>query len=117
MNDYTAGGNAVDSVFKLMHLIGQTHPFHVVRLHELRKWIATGDYDSILLGQYPSRADDPKTSAYDDLKGSLRQYKDDFDQSKDPLIDLFKAVTQDVGQAAARVWEELKKQFDDNKKP
>lgn len=115
--DYHAGGSAVDSVFKLMHLIGQTHPFHVVRLNELRKWIASGEYDRILLGQYPSRTDDPKTSAYDELKGSLRQYKDDFDQSKDPLLDLVKTVSQDVGQAAGKVWDELKKQFDPKDKP
>lgn len=109
--DYEAGGSAVDSVFKLMHLIGRSHPFHVVRLNELRKWIASGEYDRILLGQYPTRDTDPKTSAYDELKSSFKQYKEDFDQSKDPLLDLLKTVSQDMGQAATKVWEELRKQF------
>ncbi len=40
-----------------MNLIGSTHPFHVLRVGELRRWIREGNYDRILRGEYLRRSE------------------------------------------------------------
>ena len=71
--EYREGGDVADQVFKILNLIGSTHPFYVLRVSELRAWIETGDYDRILRGEYARRGDgDP---AYqDDLKEAAQAY-------------------------------------------
>jgi Zn-dependent protease with chaperone function len=71
--EYREGGDVADQVFKILNLIGSTHPFYVLRVSELRGWIEAGDYDRILRGEYARRGDtDP---AYqDDLKEAASAY-------------------------------------------
>ena len=35
-------------VFKVLNLLGTTHPFYVLRVSEIRKWIEEGEYDRII---------------------------------------------------------------------
>src|SRR5207247_7072538 len=44
-----------------------THDFPVRRVHELTKWIHSGEYDRIIGGDYPKRGDDvdPRAAASD----------------------------------------------------
>jgi Zn-dependent protease with chaperone function len=44
--EYKNSGSVVDGVVKLLNLIGRTHPFPVLRLAELKKWVESGDYDA-----------------------------------------------------------------------
>jgi Zn-dependent protease with chaperone function len=37
-DQYRDGGDAADMVFKVLNLLGATHPFHVLRAAELRDW-------------------------------------------------------------------------------
>ncbi|MBW3535837.1 MAG: M48 family metallopeptidase, partial [Gemmatimonadetes bacterium] len=71
--EYRAGGDVADQVFKILNLMGTTHPFWVLRLSETRAWIESGDYDRILRGEYPRRGDvDP---AYEeDLREAADAY-------------------------------------------
>jgi Zn-dependent protease with chaperone function len=71
--EYREGGDVADQVFKILNLIGSTHPFYVLRVSELRGWIEAGDYDRILRGESARRGDtDP---AYqDDLKEAASAY-------------------------------------------
>jgi Zn-dependent protease with chaperone function len=48
-----------DAVFKVMNLLGSTHPFHVLRVGELRRWIREGHYDRIMRGEYLRRSEMP----------------------------------------------------------
>ncbi len=43
-----------------MNLLGSTHPFHVLRVGELRRWIREGHYDRVLRGEYLRRSDEPR---------------------------------------------------------
>ena len=35
--------------------LGVTHPMHTVRAAEIQKWVAAGDYERILAGEYVRR--------------------------------------------------------------
>ena len=35
-------GDVADQVFKVLNVLGRTHPFHVLRVAELRDWIEGG---------------------------------------------------------------------------
>ena len=37
----------------------KTHPFATVRAAELQRWVANGDYERILRGEYPRRGQEP----------------------------------------------------------
>lgn len=55
--EYDQDESIADAVFKVMNLIGSTHPFHVLRVGELRRWIREGNYDRILRGEYVRRSE------------------------------------------------------------
>ena len=54
-DEYREGGDLLDSVYKVLNILGQTHPFAVIRVGELRDWMETGTYDKILAGEYQRR--------------------------------------------------------------
>jgi Zn-dependent protease with chaperone function len=110
-HDYEAGGTHVDSVFKLMSLLGQSHPFHVLRVLELRRWVASGEYAKVLGGDYPRRADDPKSSVLDDLKASAMSYRESAQKSADPLVRSLRQIGEDIGGAAEQVLDQLRDLF------
>jgi Zn-dependent protease with chaperone function len=95
--EYDAAGDLRDGVAKILQLQGQTHPFAVPRAAELRRWVDAGDYERILGGDYPRRADDPSTSVREEARTAARSYKDKVSESADPLMGLVK----DLGEAAA----------------
>jgi Zn-dependent protease with chaperone function len=84
--EYDAAGDALDSVYKLLNTIGQSHPFPVTRVAELKTWEKSG-YQDILNGKYVRRG----AEGFDfskDFQDATRQYKEDFQSSKDPLAGL-----------------------------
>jgi Zn-dependent protease with chaperone function len=54
-----------------------THDFPVRRVHELTKWIHSGEYDRIIGGDYPKRGDDvdPRVAASDAVDHYARRFK------------------------------------------
>lgn len=74
--EYRSSGDVADVVFKVLNLLGTTHPFHVLRAAEIRDWIEAGDYDRILRGEYRRRGD-----AYEpwrkDMADAARAYRED----------------------------------------
>lgn len=71
--DYREGGDVADHVFKVLNLLGVTHPFWVLRLSEIRTWIESGEYDRIVSGEY-DRRDDPDVSYGEDLSSAAQAY-------------------------------------------
>ena len=74
--DYREGGDVADHVFKVLNLLGVTHPFWVLRLSEMRSWIESGEYDRIVAGEYPRR-DDPDPSYRDDISSAAEAYAEE----------------------------------------
>jgi Zn-dependent protease with chaperone function len=75
-DEYRETGDVADIVFKVLNLMGTTHPFHVLRAAELRDWIEEGQYDRIMRGEYRHRSDD-STPYTDDLAAAAQSYKED----------------------------------------
>lgn len=71
--EYREGGDVADQVFKVLNLLGQTHPFYVLRVSELRDWIESGAYDRIIRGEY-SRRGEPDAAYEEDLREAAEAY-------------------------------------------
>lgn len=71
--EYRESGDVADQVFKVLNLMGQSHPFYVLRVAEIRSWIEDGEYDRILRGEYQHRGD-PDPAYKDDLADAAKSY-------------------------------------------
>ena len=91
--EYVEGGDVRDSLLKLLHLDGRTHPLAAMRAAELQKWAKSEDYRKILGGEYPRREDDAHTPFSEEVKSAAKSYKESFTTSPDPL----NRVVTDVG--------------------
>ena len=93
--EYREGGDVADQVFKILNLLGATHPFPVLRVSELRNWIESGAYDRILRGEYNRRGEpDP------DYQEDLREAADAYAEGARDFLD-------SIGGAARRMGESI----------
>ncbi len=92
---YRESDDVADSVFKILNLLGRTHPFWVLRVAEIRSWIEAGEYDRILRGEYV-RQSDPDEAYKDDLRSAASAYKEGA-----------KNLLDDVGDAAKKMGSSL----------
>lgn len=99
--EYRTTGDVADSVFKVLNLLGTTHPFYVLRVSELRSWIESGAYDRILRGEY-SRRGEPDPDYLDDLAEAAEAYTED---ARD--------VIDQIATAARRMGESFREGFED----
>ncbi|HET8836211.1 MAG TPA: M48 family metallopeptidase [Gemmatimonadales bacterium] len=59
-HEYAASGEGLDVVYKVLSTLALTHPMHTVRAAELQRWVAAGEYDRIVRGEYSRRG--PETT-------------------------------------------------------
>ena len=72
-DEYRLTGDVADTVFKVLNVLGTTHPFHVLRAAEIRDWIENGEYDRVLRGEYRKRGDAPEP-VKEDLNAAKQSY-------------------------------------------
>ena len=89
--EYRVSGDVADQVFKVLNLLGETHPFWVLRLSEVRAWIEAGEYDRVLRGDYQRRGDPDPTYA-EDLSEAAGAYKEGAKDFMDQMADAAKRV-------------------------
>jgi Zn-dependent protease with chaperone function len=65
--EYRDTGDAADQVFKVLNVLGTSHPFPVIRVAELRAWFEAGGYERILAGEYRRRGE-PDAPYVEDLQ-------------------------------------------------
>lgn len=58
-HEYAESSEGLDVVYKLLSTLALTHPMHTVRAAELQRWVASGEYDRILRGEYQRRSAEP----------------------------------------------------------
>jgi Zn-dependent protease with chaperone function len=90
--EYESTGDAREGVIRILNLMNATHPFAVLRALEIKRWVESGEYERILAGSYPNRADDPRTSFVDEVKAAAASYKHSFDNSPDPLFKFLRDI-------------------------
>ncbi|HSW30876.1 MAG TPA: M48 family metallopeptidase [Longimicrobiales bacterium] len=91
--EYRESGDVADQVFKILNLMGSTHPFYVLRVSELRTWIEGGDYDRIVRGEYARRGD-PNPAYQEDLREAAKAYAEG---AKD-FLDTMTAAARKMGE-------------------
>ena len=105
-DDYEAGGDILDGVYKVLNLLRQTHPFPVLRLKAIRQWVEEGDYEKIIGGEYVKRNSAEEDIAKDFSEAS-KAYQDEIKGSKDP----FAKVVSDIGESVESVRREAERFF------
>lgn len=90
-DEYRLTGDVADTVFKVLNVLGTTHPFHVLRAAEIRDWIEAGEYDRVLRGEYRKRGDAP-----DPVKEDLNAAKQSYAQSAKHFADQLTEGLRDV---------------------
>src|SRR5438874_2694983 len=90
--EYEEAGGALDRVFKILGVLGRSHPFNTVRAAELQRWIAEGHYERIVGGEYTRRGPEAKGRPIDK----------DIDEARDHYMKEAKAVVDDVVDTAKR---------------
>lgn len=90
--EYESTGDAREGVIRILNVLNSTHPFAVIRALEIKRWVESGEYERILAGTYPKRADDPRASFVDEVKAAAASYKQSFDRSPDPLMKFLRDV-------------------------
>ncbi len=93
--EYRESGDMADQVFKVLNLLGQSHPFWVLRLSELRGWIEAGEYDRILRGEYQRRGD-PDPAYAEDLADAAGSYKAGARELLDQMAGAAKRVGENI---------------------
>jgi hypothetical protein len=97
---YRQSGDVADIVFKVLNLLGTTHPFHVLRAAEIRDWIEAGEYDRVLRGEYRRRGDayepwrtdaaEAARSYREDAQNLARQFGEAVRSARDKFADQFR---------------------------
>lgn len=101
--EYDASGDLRDGVLKLLNIELLSHPFSVLRAAELKKWVDSGEYAAVLRGNYPRRGEDDDAKIGDEIRNAAKTYKQNFDQSDDPLIRMVRDIGSGLGDAVGAV--------------
>ena len=83
--EYKEADGIGNTLTKILNTFNQTHPFPVVRVSELITWVRSGEYDTILRGDFEKQDQTWKESAEE----AGKSYKDD-------VKDTFKSVTDSI---------------------
>ncbi|GAB2524369.1 M48 family metallopeptidase [Nocardiopsis aegyptia] len=105
--EYESGGDARDSFLKLLSLMGTTHPFAVVRLAQLHRWIDDGSYRRIIDGDYPRRASDRDAKVGEEARNAANSYKESWERSEDPLLGTLRDVAGSAASAGGKIFDSV----------
>ena len=105
-DDYDAGGDILDGVYKVMNIMGQSHPFPVLRVKAIQAWATDGSYERVLAGEYPRRDAEEEDIAHD-FSEATRAYQDELKGSQDPLA----RAVNDIGEGLENARAEAEKFF------
>ena len=59
-HEYASSSEGLDVIYKLLSTLALTHPMHTVRAAELQRWLASGEYERILRGEYTRRGNEAR---------------------------------------------------------
>jgi Zn-dependent protease with chaperone function len=92
--EYRTTGDMADQVYKILNLVGSTHPFWVLRLSETRQWIESGEYDRILRGEYARRGETDR-----EYQEDLREAAESYSKGAKDILEGLGAAAKTVGDA------------------
>ncbi len=99
-NEYLNTNEGLDIIYKIVNTLGLTHPLHTVRAAELQQWIASGDYERILRGEYTRRGKEAhERPLKDDLGAAGGYYAQEARDTVSQVVDAAKKAAEKVGEA------------------
>jgi Zn-dependent protease with chaperone function len=99
-NEYATTNEGLDVIYKLLATLGLTHPMSTIRAGELQAWVASGDYERIVRGEYTHRgAETRERPLKDDLAAAGRHYAAGARDVASQVADAAKGVADRVGEA------------------
>ena len=90
--EYNKSESISDSIYKFLNTLGESHPFHVVRVLEQINWVRSGNYENIIKGFYKKMEKDFS----EDFKQAADSYKDEIEDSLKPLKKIYEETTKKV---------------------
>ncbi|MSQ04250.1 MAG: hypothetical protein EXR71_20580 [Myxococcales bacterium] len=81
-----------------MNLLWLSHPFPVLRLAELKRFVDRGEYSTILRGEYARRTDVDQVRIADEWSAGAAAYKQRMSESEDPLMGFLRDFGTSVGE-------------------
>lgn len=111
--EYERGGDLRDSALKLLHLLGQSHPFPALRLVALKAWVDDGSYAQVLAGDYVRRDNPtPPGTVHTDLTATADHYRKAARESAGGEVGrFFSTVGNDLSEAGSALWGGLRDLF------
>jgi Zn-dependent protease with chaperone function len=87
--DYREKASPFDRFSRLLADLNLTHPMSVQRVHELMKWVQSGEYDRIVGGSYVTRDEPqhPRADAGDAVAHYAERFRDTFRELADSVED------------------------------
>lgn len=82
---YKSTSSISDTAYKLLNSIFRSHPYPVVRLYELIKWVNSGAYEKLINKDYKKADTQEESSFFEDVKQAAEEYKDDISQITKPI--------------------------------
>ena len=99
-HEYAASNEGLDVVYKILNTLALTHPMHTVRAAELQRWVASGEYDRIMRGEYSRRgAESEARPLRDDLSAAGNYYAKETRETVDQVVDAARRAAGRVGEA------------------
>jgi Zn-dependent protease with chaperone function len=100
--EYEAAVDLRDSVLKLLLIERRSHPMTVSRASELRRWVDSGAYTTVLAGEYPTRDTDDQAKVSEAAQEAASSYSEAFRETQDTLGRLVHDTAGWLG--SAKVW-------------
>jgi Zn-dependent protease with chaperone function len=100
-HEYASSGEGLDIVYKVLSTLALTHPMHTVRAAELQRWVASGEYERILRGEYVRRGAEQKD----------RPLRDDFAAAGSYYAGEARELATHVAEAARRAADRAREAF------
>jgi hypothetical protein len=86
---YEGQNEFADKVWQVINTAFRTHPFGTVRAAELQRWVASGEYDKILRGDYRRRSDATTPPFSSDIEDAVGYYGEQARGAMDSLNGVF----------------------------
>ncbi len=106
--EYENQKSVVDSIHKILNQVWLSHPYPVIRLQELKTWASSGQYQSILDGNYLRRGFHQST-VEEDVKAGYEYYKESFETTDDPVLKFVGALGSELGKATGSIAKGIEK--------
>jgi Zn-dependent protease with chaperone function len=90
-HEYATSNEGMDILYKALSTLTLTHPMHTVRAAELQKWMAGGDYDRIMRGEYHRRGGETQDRPLsEDIAAAREHYTKEAKETFGQVVDAAK---------------------------